>query len=499
MYSSYKTNVIRRSDVIGDESLEESWRNFRANNYKVIHSSKGGITNLLGVGNIFLIHCEHTLLAIDRNQMLKTNDKDVQGKMPDTFEVDPIDMMTSYHGYGGLQIINAWTLNHAGYFFVDSDNSKIFNYDNGKIFDLTEPIRKAIEYRKIVKAAFITDIKHDRVFMCIYYADLINANNNNVKALTLSYSISRKKFISIHDFIFTERLETKTNCYFYSFDTDIQLNNTLQLRVGAPVVNTALPDLYVQAKKEICCDYGNLAYQNNEYPSGFRNIEDEATAGTKKAFYSYVDVIFNLDYEHIQVLNSIRYILSKPDDEHEKLPEEVLDKEYNRNGICLYEPNVLNSPLLNTLFSLKKYAGNILRIYTDKTDSNYLDIDISNDDNVNKDYDAGDGEVSNAYQYPYYDKGVWNLNYFRNILGGGNYERNETVRNAVKNMILAKEGMTEQEVIDSGKSDLLEGMVNSFLSDKLSLIYGRYFIIRFIFATDTPIKFENLTINTSPY
>ena len=64
----------------------------------------------------------------------------------------------------------------------------------------------------------------------------------------------------------------------------------------------------------------------------------------------------------------------------------------------------------------------------------------------------------NNYKYPWYDKGCWNLNYFRNYI-----ERKE--------------------------------------SDNQSLIYGKYIVASFIFNNDTQkrIKLENVTFNLSKY
>ena len=69
-----------------------------------------------------------------------------------------------------------------------------------------------------------------------------------------------------------------------------------------------------------------------------------------------------------------------------------------------------------------------------------------------------------------YNKGFWNVNYFRN------YKHIQNIYNY---------------------PEVIEGDGNN-ISDKQSLIYGRYFLLNFDFI-DKPIKIESVQINTQNY
>lgn len=474
-YSPIKTNVIRRSDIISDESLETSWRMFRPNNYKVIHSDKGIITNIVGAGNVFLIHCEHTLLCIDRSQMLKTNDKVVQTAIPDTFEVEPMDLFTSQHGYGGLQIINAWCLNHYGYFFLDSDSRKLFNYDNNQINDLTGPIVKWFKDKKFKRANFLTDAKNNRIFIRLIYEDT-SVLNTEEDTLVLSYYPELKSFVSIHDFDFGVNCSTKNNAYFLK----------------------QLPYSYVENNMiMIMSDTVRRSYYNSFSKPNMKfyhiAVYRETPNGQTISSASIVDIIFNYSYELIKSLESISYILSN----------ESTHKPEDYNGYDWFGEITENDEVIAKLFDEDKYSGDVLRIYTDSTDSGILDIDINSLDkankgeNLNKEYETPLNDLSNAYKYPYYDKGIWNLNYFRNLIN--NNERTSALIQKAKEIILKKEGLTIND-LSQEQLDKLEELAHNFVySDQLSLIYGKYIVLRFIFYNDVPIKFENVIANLNRY
>ena len=139
---------------------------------------------------------------------------------------------------------------------------------------------------------------------------------------------------------------------------------------------------------------------------------------------NYVDILFTKQYETPQVIESISYVLN-----------EIIE---NNN---IYNPTEEN---LN-----RRYSGDLLNIYSDETKTENLDININNKIN----------ELNN-YKYPYWDKGKWNLNYFRNNVGTDTKPTN---------------------------------------SDNQSLIYGKYFIIRFIFDNKKRFKLETVEPSINVY
>lgn len=139
---------------------------------------------------------------------------------------------------------------------------------------------------------------------------------------------------------------------------------------------------------------------------------------------SYIDIIFNKDYFTVKSLRSIRYCLSTIGEYiGPKPPEEELDR---------------------------KFSGDNIRVYSDETDSGDLDIKV--DKNKINDLDK--------YNLPYYEKGYWNFNNFRNGLNIEGHSKN---------------------------------------ADDLSLIYGKYIVVRFIFNNDNNIKFDGVEANFDKY
>ena len=141
----------------------------------------------------------------------------------------------------------------------------------------------------------------------------------------------------------------------------------------------------------------------------------------------YIDIIFNSNYEISKSIESISYVLNQIIDNFDTISiKKSIEENLNR-----------------------RYSGDKLLIYTDETITNELNINC--DDGHNK---------FNDYKYPYWNKGKWNLNYFRNNVG------------------------TNTKPTDS---------------DNQSLIYGKYFVIRFIFDNDKCFKLETIEPNINVY
>lgn len=193
---------------------------------------------------------------------------------------------------------------------------------------------------------------------------------------------------------------------------------------------------------------------------------------------SYLDIIYNNDYNNSKSLESINYILN------------YFDNRYSLNATNIY--NVAEDGLR------RRYAGYYLDIYTDETQAINLKLsDGSNDtDENNKDtfnhYDD--------YKYAKFDKGSWNFNYFRNGFNGGNDELTEAELTRACNYIYYNPSTKQNEVHVITEEDLKNSPL--YKSDNRSLIYGKYIVARFIFNNDTAehrFKLENITFNTQQY
>lgn len=193
---------------------------------------------------------------------------------------------------------------------------------------------------------------------------------------------------------------------------------------------------------------------------------------------SYLDVIYNNDYNNSKSLESINYILN------------YFDNRYSLNAKNIY--NVAEDGLR------RRYAGYYLDVYTDETQAINLKLsDSSNDtDENNKDtfnhYDD--------YKFAKFDKGSWNFNYFRNGFNGGNNKLSETELVRACNYIYYNPSTNQNEVHAITEEDLKKSAL--YKSDNRSLIYGKYIVTRFIFNNDDAahrFKLENITFNIQPY
>lgn len=193
---------------------------------------------------------------------------------------------------------------------------------------------------------------------------------------------------------------------------------------------------------------------------------------------SYLDIIYNNDYNNSKSLDSINYILN------------YFDNRYSLNVTNIY--NVAEDGLR------RRYAGYYLDIYTDETQAINLKLsDGSNDTNENN---KDTFNHYDDYKYAKFDKGSWNFNYFRNGFNGGNNELTEAELTRACNYIYYNPSTKQNEAHVITEEDLKNSPL--YKSDNRSLIYGKYIVARFIFNNDDAahrFKLENITFNTSAY
>ena len=214
-YLYHFTKYVRRSNIIQDESLINAWRQFPLEGYKIITENKGIITNLIGIGTIFLIHCEHSMFMFDRDNTLNTIDKSVQLQMPDIFDVDYKEVFTSDLGFGGLQDKFACIVDQFGYIFYDNSNNRFYRFDNGQLNYIDNDIINFVKQYKPYKIRFGNDTKRNRLLINIEF-DI----NKEHKKDTLSYNYNTNNFVSWHDIKFEIAYSTKSNLYLIYRDTN---------------------------------------------------------------------------------------------------------------------------------------------------------------------------------------------------------------------------------------------------------------------------------------
>lgn len=404
------TNIIRRSAVISDESDRTSWRSFDPNDYKIISNISGNITNLVTLGDILLIHTEHAIYIIKGDAIINGEGNNIQLYNPNIFDVPVQPLTYNNSAYGGLQNKKNWVLNDKGYFFFDNNAKKICHFDGNGLKVLSSNIEEFLKNRVYDDVIFNTDHKNDRL--------LINFNTVTVSqgSFVLSYNFKANNFISAHSFKFDKNIETKNNCYFTHKNNNVLYTyNNVNVR-GESTVRTA--------------DYKQLAHNI----LGLM-LRDKA---------SIIDIIINNEYSTVKQLDAIEYIIEKINNENVGG-----DVQYVDDRII---PELGNSYVDTNKNIINEMSGvcpaDYIQIFTNQTYTHLIDVYVTRT-NINRRDD---------YKKPWYDKGRWHLNYFRN---GAESEH----------------------------------------SDNRTLIYGKYFIIRFIFDNTSEftqnfaLKEINLNIN----
>lgn len=319
-YLYHFTKYVRRSNIIQDESLVNAWRQFPLEGYKVITENKGIITNLIGIGTILLVHCEHSMFMFDRDNTLNTIDKSVQLQMPDIFDVDYKEVFTSDLGFGGLQDKFACIVDQFGYIFYDNSNNRFYKFDNGQLSYIDKDIINFIKQYKPYKIRFGNDTKRTRLLINVEF-DI----NEEHKKDTLSYNYNTNNFVSWHDIRFEIAYSTKSNLY---------------------LINRNITESYVAGIDKL------LSYDiNNKY--GCIKIIDNDTKDIKLEF------IINNDYNLIKYLEYITYKLY------------IL----NMLNINNYDKHINERK--------QPFSGQTLRVYNDLIDTGELNILIDDEQSKN--------------------------------------------------------------------------------------------------------------------
>ncbi len=219
IYTNYKNNIInktiytktiRRSNVLQDESRNISWRVFPIEAYKNITENKGDITNLIGIGNLIVVHTQHSMFVFDINNTLETVDKTIQLTQPDSFEVAYKEVFTNELGYGGLQNENSFIVGEYGYIFYSNDDNRFYRYDENKLVPIDNHIIDYLNINKPTNVIFGEDKDNNRI--------IVSFVSNGTK--TISYNYVTNTFISFHDYKPKSLYNTKNKLYIVFRDID---------------------------------------------------------------------------------------------------------------------------------------------------------------------------------------------------------------------------------------------------------------------------------------
>lgn len=377
-YVSEFDKRIARSNVISDESFENRWRIFNLNDYKDISENKGNITNLVSIGDTFLVHTEHSLFMFSTDAVLKTNTgQDVNVSPADIYETDYKEVFSSALGTCGLQDKKASIYDEFGYVFYDNDNHQFYRFGSQQAEILDANINQFLFKYRPYEVRFANDKNGNRLLIDIKYYD------RGYQEIVLSYSYLVNKFISFHTYNFDEASTTKSNLYLFK---NFKKSNSKVYYINKDW-KTGNRDSQNITNNEYL---SNVAYNNFE--NNF--IDDSQFEDILKNNKSQLDILINDSYEVIKYLEFIVYKLY-----------EVLSDTIDNNLSYPVEEIIPN-------------AGLAIRVYNmghmkDKVDTGYINVTRANLDNL----DVSQNPME--YKLPYWHNGNWNFNYLRDIIKGG--------------------------------------------------------------------------------
>ena len=464
-------NTIRASRVIKDE--EYNTFKFNATDYYNVPTLRGIITNIISVVNTLYVHCEHSLFKFTDNKTINAQEEEVTLQENDIFNSGISEVFDAQYGYAGLKTREQSIVTYNAYVFYDAIAKTIYAFGGEQqIGNISDPIKKLINTINPTDVRFVADEPHNRFFV-----NLIN-NSGNV---CLSFNFNAKSFVSIHDFHFKFGFHSRRHTYFINESkqngavVDWSIYRIIDfLKVRTPTTPSLVPgdDPTEQEKNNIAYEWINnyVAYQSCYKKSLIRiNDYDNDILNEVKAANSGVDIIVNTEYEKIKVLNYIGWICS-----------EITDYGRTQNFVAEEKLN-------------REYPGTKLRIYSDSTSTNIIELLDSNGNpkisNNERNIDQyGNPTINpNSYQYIQYNCGIWNMNYFRDIINTGDIFKYKHSSNKITGGIG-----------HSQTTDLTPKNQRQNLTQESSLIYGKYFVLRFIFNNKN-FKLENIIVKMNDY
>ena len=129
---------VIRSDKLQRDSIIDSYRVFRATQYRELPTHKGDLWKLVSADNLLYFHMEDTLYRTKGKQKMKLGDgSDAYVGSGDLFAQDPDELKMADTGYMGTRAQRASIVTPFGYFFIDVKTRKIFLISEQGPADLT--------------------------------------------------------------------------------------------------------------------------------------------------------------------------------------------------------------------------------------------------------------------------------------------------------------------------------------------------------------------------
>ena len=431
-------NTIRVSHVLSDETFNNSIFKFSAEDYYNVPTDRGIIVNLFSIGNNIFVHTKLGFYKFDANQTIMASNEDITLQESEPFEIGISQIFDSEFGYGGINNKEAGCITFDSYFFYDQFSNHIFAYSgNGQVQLIDGSINKLLTiYKPIFCRTLHDDANHRILFEFI---------TSKYDSFTLSFNYKAKSFVSFHDITLENAFASRNSAYSYKSSICKLFDTTNDITTQIYDKDLNLLNIFGGATKACIIRFG--ATTQPGIGTSF---------GVAVLIYPREFVRENVEFVTIDA-NTIQTPIVNIEEEIEGVDEAPHSYYYD----LIEVPQHLRVNPINKMF-----------IITDCCVSTPVTGTV--DDTKRPDSLKDNPSIPNAlldYKGFKYDAGSWNSDYFRNALNDDNVY-----------------GYPNQPRYGQTPN-----------SDNNSLVYGKYFIIVLDFITSTPIKLENIFINTNKY
>lgn len=431
-------NTIRVSNVLSDETFNNSVFKFDATDYYNIPTDRGIIVSLFAIGNTIYAHTKGSLYKFDATQTIMSTNEDIKLQESEPFDIGISQVFDSQYGYGGIENKEAGCITFDSYFFYDNNSNHIFAYSgNNQVQLIDGSIYKLLKEINANSCRTLHDSINNRILFELYDTSTYFPMN-----FTISYNYKSKSFVSFHDITLEKAFSTKNISYSYCKQFQTLFNNSFK-------IGNKLNAYFITYKL-----YGSSSKLANITFDYYGNAFDGKELYKQKSPFVICVIVFPKQYVH-ETINNISYL------------------GYEQNNVYTYDqaaisnevgmaPTIVSWGRLNNQSIYPKNPVKELYIISDTCISTLITETIDDSTRPNSLLD---------YKGFKYDKGLWNTNYFRNA-------------NNVDNIYNYPNQPRNGEIPNS---------------DNYSLVYGRFFILNFNLTKDFPVKFEEVFINSEKY
>ena len=322
-------NTVRISNVLSDETFNNSVYTFAPSDYYNVPTNRGIIVKLIAISTYIYVHTTGALYRFDGSETITSNDKTIQLKESEPFVNGITAILDSQYGYAGLTDKHSAVATFSDYYFYDSVSNHIFGFaGQGGIKIIDTSIWELLKYYKPTTCNVISDEINNRIMFDFGWADDDGSHN-----FCISYNTLTNTFISLHDLSLNNAFNSRRNCYSYK-------KNLVSLFCG----NTDMTEHYGDGAKADCY------------------IKNYCTTSKRTDTGYVVDVVLFPD-SGVNVINSVHYIARLLKTFADKLHNYIRPIGYDRtnpvNNLFVWsdsaESNVVDSD--NDASVLNSYKG----------------------------------------------------------------------------------------------------------------------------------------------